>query len=137
MKKTLILENKLEQITLLEGFVEDACQAAKADPSMSFELNLALEEAVANVINYAYPQGELHTFQLTAELQDNELVFELSDSGAPFNPLADAKEPDITLSAEERPIGGLGIFLIKQLMNRVEYKRDNGCNILTLSKKLQ
>lgn len=136
MKKTLILENKLEQIAKLEGFVEDVCQDVEAPPTLSFELNLALEEAVANVINYAYPKDELHTLQLTAEQLGDQLVFEIIDSGKPFNPLTDAKEPDVTLSAEERPIGGLGIFLMRQLMHHLAYKRENGFNILTLSKKL-
>ena len=102
---------------------------------MVFNLNLVLEEAVSNVILYAYPEGETQEISLSVNLTDNNLVFLLTDSGKEFDP-TQAPDADVTLSAEERQIGGLGIFLIRQIMNTVEYQRIDGKNVLTLGKQL-
>ena len=104
-------------------------------PDVIFNLNLVLEEAVANVINYAYPKEEHESIYLSAKLQEGSIVFVLTDTGKEFDPTM-APEADITLSAEDRPIGGLGIFLIRQIMNEVKYERIEGKNVLTLGKKL-
>ena len=98
-------------------------------------MNLVLEEAVSNVILYAYPKGEQQEISLSANVSDNNLVFVLTDSGKEFDP-TQAPDADITLSAEERQIGGLGIFLIRQIMNQIEYQRIDGKNVLTLGKQL-
>lgn len=100
---------------------------------MSF--NLALEEAVVNVMTYAYApdaQGEL---TLEAIADQRVLTFILTDMGVPFDPTA-KEDADTTLGVEERPIGGLGIFLVRQLMDTVDYQRADGRNILTLTKQL-
>ena len=102
---------------------------------MIFNLNLILEEAVANIINYAYPKEKNEKIYLSARLQDGSIVLVLTDTGKEFDPTM-APEADVTLSADERQIGGLGIFLIRQIMNEVKYERIEGKNILTLAKKL-
>ena len=104
-------------------------------PDLIFYLNLVIEEAVVNVINYAYPKEEHQSIYLSANLHEDSIVFVLTDTGKEFDP-TQAPEADITLSAEERPIGGLGIFLIRQIMNEVKYQRIDGKNVLTLEKKL-
>jgi anti-sigma regulatory factor (Ser/Thr protein kinase) len=104
-------------------------------PELIFNLNLVLEEAVSNVILYAYPKEEHQEISLSAQKKDNSIIFVLTDSGKEFDPTL-APDADITLSAEERQIGGLGIFLIRQIMNTVEYQRINGQNVLTLAKQL-
>jgi sigma-B regulation protein RsbU (phosphoserine phosphatase) len=101
----------------------------------TMSLNLALEEAVVNVMNYAYPKGTVGTVTIDAEASDERLKFVITDQGAPFDPTA-KEDADITLSVEDRPIGGLGIFLVRQLMDSINYERVNGCNVLTLRKKL-
>ena len=98
-------------------------------------LNLALEEAVTNVVMYAYSEGTDGLVDITAETKGQVLTFVIKDSGKAFDP-TQKEEADITLSAEERPIGGLGIFLVMNLMDEVKYERENGYNILTMSKKL-
>ena len=100
-----------------------------------FNLNLVLEEAVSNVILYAYPQGEQQEIVLTAQTSDKSLIFVLTDSGKEFDP-TQVPDTDVTLSAEEREIGGLGIFLIRQIMDKVDYQRREGKNVLTLCKHL-
>ena len=96
---------------------------------------LAIEEAVVNVMEYAYPEGTKGTVNLVATIAEGLLSFVISDSGKPFDPTAKA-EVDTTLSAEERPIGGLGIHLVRQIMDDITYERRDNKNILTLRKKL-
>jgi sigma-B regulation protein RsbU (phosphoserine phosphatase) len=99
------------------------------------KMNLALEEAVVNVIDYAYPEGTQGDINIEAKANDLRLKFIITDSGTPFDPTAQ-KEMDTTLSAEERPIGGLGIHLVRQIMDSINYERVNDKNVLTLRKNL-
>jgi anti-sigma regulatory factor (Ser/Thr protein kinase) len=135
MEKSIILANDISEINKLSQFIDEIGEEFSLTPDIIFNLNLVLEEAVANVINYAYPKEEHQSIYLSAKLQDGSIVFVLTDTGKEFDPTM-APEADITLSAEDRPIGGLGIFLIRQIMNQVKYERIEGKNVLTLEKKL-
>ncbi len=135
MEKSLILANDITEISKLSAFIDEIGEEFSLTPDVVFNLNLVLEEAVVNVINYAYPKEEHQSIYLSAALHDDSIVFVLTDTGKEFDP-TQAPEADITLSAEERPIGGLGIFLIRQIMNEVKYQRIEGKNVLTLEKKL-
>lgn len=135
MEKSIILANDISEINKLSQFIDEIGEEFSLTPDIVFNLNLVLEEAVANVINYAYPKEEHQSIYLSAKLQDSSIVFVLTDTGKEFDPTM-APEADITLSAEDRPIGGLGIFLIRQIMNQVKYERIEGKNVLTLEKKL-
>lgn len=136
MEKKLILQNEVAEISKLAIFIEELSEEFGLSPELVFNLNLVLEEAVSNVILYAYPKEEHQTISLIARKKDNQLIFVLTDSGKEFDP-TQAPDADITLSAEDRPIGGLGIFLIRQIMNTVEYQRIEGKNVLTLGKELE
>lgn len=131
----LSLHNDVQQILLLEGFMERVAGAAGLDPATTMSLNLALEEAVTNVIMYAYPKGKEGPVDIDAVVDGGELCFVLSDSGTPFDPTA-APEADISLGVEERPIGGLGIFLVRKIMDRVTYQYTGGRNTLKMLKKI-
>ena len=135
MEKILVLKNEISEINRLAMFIEELGEELNLAPDLVFNLNLVLEEAVSNVILYAYPKEEHQEIHLTAKKSDKNLIFVLTDSGKEFDP-TQAPDADITLSAEERPIGGLGIFLIRQIMNKVEYQRIDGKNVLTLGKQL-
>lgn len=135
MEKSIILANDISEINKLSQFIDEIGEEFSLTPDIIFNLNLVLEEAVVNVINYAYPKEEHQSIFLSAKLQDGSIVFVLTDTGKEFDPTM-APEADITLSAEDRPIGGLGIFLIRQIMNQVKYERIEGKNVLTLEKKL-
>ena len=135
MEKTIILANDISEISKLAQFVDEVGEEFSLTPDIVFNLNLVLEEAVVNVINYAYPKEDHQNIYLSAQLHDGSIVFVLTDTGKEFDPTA-APEADITLSAEDRPIGGLGIFLIRQIMNEVKYERIEGKNVLTMGKKL-
>lgn len=136
MEKILILQNEIAEISKLALFMDELGEEIGLSPELVFNLNLVLEEAISNVILYAYPEGEHQTIALTAQKDDNRLIFVITDSGKEFDP-TQAPDADITLSAEDRPIGGLGIFLIRQIMNKVEYRRIEGKNVLTLGKELE
>ena len=135
MEKSIILANDIAEISKLAQFVDEVGEEFSLAPDVVFNLNLVLEEAVVNVINYAYPKEEHQSIYLSATLHEGSIVFVLTDTGKEFDPTA-APEADITLSAEDRPIGGLGIFLIRQIMNEVKYQRIEGKNVLTMGKKL-
>ena len=133
--RNLTLSNNVSDIPLLSSFVEQVCAALDIDDYTATQINLAMEEAVVNIVNYAYPVGTRGTIHIEAQANDERLRFTITDSGKPFDPTA-RKEVDTTLSAEERPIGGLGIHLIRQIMDSMNYERLDGKNILTLRKKL-
>lgn len=135
-KDTLLLVNKLDEVEKLPSFLDTFCQETGIDQALIFNLNLALEEALVNVINYAYPDdGTEYPITLQVQSDASRIVFTLRDQGTPFDPTG-KEDADITLTAEERPIGGLGIFLVKQLMDEVTYTYSEGQNILSMVKNL-
>jgi len=134
-KKRLILQHNVQQVTQLASFVSEVCEAVGLDMATTMKINLAIEEAVVNVMNYAYPAGTVGNVTIEVKSNGSEVSFIIIDSGTPFDPTA-KPEVDITLSAEDRSIGGLGIHLIRQIMDHINYERTNGHNILTLIKKL-
>ena len=134
--KKLTLPNDVNAVPQLAAFIEEVAESHGADPSATMNINLALEEAVVNVMNYAYPEGTYGEIGITASFCDNTLIFTISDTGTPFDPTK-ISDPDTSLSAEERPIGGLGIHLVRQLMDEVAYCYENNHNILTLKKKIK
>ncbi len=127
----LSLRNRLDDMQQLHPFVCKVAEAWGIDDQKCFQLNLALEEAVANVVKYSYPQGSEGAIDLTAQRMDNTITFTLTDSGNPFDPTASGPV-DTSLGIEDRPIGGLGIHLIKQMMDDVSYQYAGNKNILTL-----
>jgi anti-sigma regulatory factor (Ser/Thr protein kinase) len=135
MEKKLVIKNDISEISKLATFIGELSEELDLTPELNFNLNLVLEEAVSNVILYAYGKEEQKDISLVAYLSDNNLVFVLTDSGMEFDPTK-VPDADVTLSAEEREIGGLGIYLIRQIMNTVEYQRIDGKNVLTMRKEL-
>lgn len=134
-RKSIVLNNDIQEVPLLAAFIEEVCEEAGTDAVTTMQMNLAMEEAVVNVMNYAYPKGEKGEIDIEATTENERLTFVITDSGTPFDPTA-KEDADTTLSAEERPIGGLGIFLVKQLMDSVGYERKEGKNVLTMRKSV-
>ena len=102
---------------------------------VAFNINLALEEAVTNIINYAYPEGTEGDIELSFSLTGRTLYFTLSDGGKPFDPTS-VPPADISAQAADRPIGGLGIHLVRKIMDHVNYFRKDGKNILKMTKNI-
>lgn len=133
--RTLTLQNEVDQLSQLAPFVWAFAEEAQLDEQPAMQLDLALDEAVTNVVLYAYPKGTEGEVTVAAKREGDTLEVVLTDCGTPFDPTAQ-EDPDLTLSADERPIGGLGIFLVRQMMDTVRYERKDGKNILTLRKNL-
>ena len=133
MTHRLVLYDNLSEIDRLTEFMDGITEELGLECADGFNLHLALEEACSNIIRYAYPGETGKTFCLDVEADSEKVVFTLTDSGIPFNPLENAPEVDVTLSAEDREIGGLGIFLIKNVMSAVEYQRRGKENVLTMT----
>ncbi len=132
---SLSIRNRLDETASLPSFLHSIQENLSLADTLTDTLNLAIEEALVNVIQYAYPPGEEGEVRLIAhwDARSRTLTFTLEDNGRPFDPTAVA-DADTTLAVEDRPIGGLGIFLTRQLMDNVVYSRCNGRNRLTLSK---
>jgi anti-sigma regulatory factor (Ser/Thr protein kinase) len=97
-------------------------------------INIAVEEIFVNIAHYAYPSGD-GDIAVSVCIDQNRLTIEFRDSGTPYDPLAKT-DPDTTLSADDREIGGLGIFMVKKLMDDVSYRYEDGKNILTIHKDI-
>ena len=132
--KCLTLKNEIEELNKLPEFVEAVCEDAGVDTGLIVSLNLALEEAVTNVVLYAYQNGEGFV-DIDAVYNKKCLKFVITDTGIAFDPTK-KEAVDITLGVEERSIGGLGIHLVRQIMDSVNYERVDGKNVLTLRKIL-
>lgn len=128
--------NQRSELEKLFSLIQELKEELTLSEEQVFSLNLAMEEALTNVIDYAYPSSE-GSIELTACLQGDNLVFSIADQGIAFNPLTEAPEADIVSDAENRQIGGLGVFLFCQLMDSVNYVRQDETNILQLIKKIK
>ena len=131
----MMFHNDIKQVSQLEGWLETVSRELECPESLIPSLNLALEEAVTNVILYAYPKGIYGPVELDALREGNSLKFVLSDSGKPFDPTA-RPDADINASLEDRQIGGLGIHLVRSIMDAVSYEYRDGRNILTMTKNI-
>lgn len=135
LDETLIMQNNVREIGRLGPFISEFAEKVGIEASLTRKLRLAVEEALVNVIDYAYPIGTEGNVTLRAMYDGHTLKMMIIDSGIPFDPTAKEKA-DTSLSAEDRQIGGLGILLVRELMDTINYERDNGQNILTLIKKI-
>jgi len=134
--REVTLPNDTAALPCLADTVTEFCAAHHLDARCSHDLNLALEEAVSNVMLYAYTDHAPHTILVRLTLDDTAVRVAIEDDGVAFNPL-DAPAPDLDVPIEQRQIGGLGIFFVQELMDEVTYARRDGKNILQLVKKTQ
>ena len=127
---------KTEALADVLGFVEETLESLDCSMKIQTAVCVAIEEVFVNVAHYAYPNAEGDmTLHIGFDEQSREVTFRMADKGVPFDPL-DKPDPDITLSAEEREIGGLGIFITKKTMDTVRYAYENDENVLTMIKKI-
>lgn len=134
LSESITLRNDPREVTRLSSFVKEVAERLELNSQIAGNVRLAVEEAVVNVMDYAYPSGVEGDVTIEAHSDGELLKFVISDAGAAFDPTKAARV-DTSLSAEERPIGGLGIHLVRQLMDSINYERIAGRNILTLRKK--
>jgi sigma-B regulation protein RsbU (phosphoserine phosphatase) len=136
MRKSIALTNDIQQVPRLNDFVKEVCETVEMSHEDTLKMKVAIEEAVVNVMKYAYPAGTTGDVTVEAASNDVRLKFTIIDSGKPFDPTVQA-DVDTTLSAKDRRIGGLGIHIIRQYMDSINYERMDNLNVLTLRKKLQ
>ena len=136
LTETLTLTNDLKEVKRLSAFVKQAMAKLDIGSPLDKELRLAVEETVVNVIEYAYPKDSEGTVEVRLMSDGDTVMVRIADSGMFFDPTA-IDDDNTTLPAEEREIGGLGILLVRKIMDSVNYKREYGMNILTLIKKLK
>ena len=134
LHESLMLTNKVSEISKLNAFVTSAMTKLALESSLVSKIKLAVEEAVTNCIEYAYPAGTIGDVNVDIEADDSKIRFIITDTGFDFDPTKVSKV-DTTLSVDERPIGGLGIFLVRNLMDSINYERSNGRNILRIEKR--
>ena len=136
MKKELRLKNQVGELERVNRFIEEIGNELGLSMELRMNMNLVMEEMVSNVIVYAYPKDVEGEIELEAEYDGNELCFVLSDSGKEFDPTQkEDANPDI--NPTEREIGGMGIYIVKNIMNEVSYQRLEGKNLLTMRKNIR
>jgi len=134
-EETIILTNQITQLDILAGALEAISEKWEISPAITMNLNLVLEELVTNIVFYGYTDTDEHTIRIHLSLENSILTVTLTDDAIAFNPLL-AAEPDINQALEERAIGGLGIHLVRKIMDDVHYERVADKNILTLKKSI-
>ena len=136
LSETLTLKNDVHEVTKLSSFEKALFEKIGLEDALASKMRLAVEEAVVNVMEYAYPIGEEGEIEICMTTDGECLTVVVTDAGTPFDPTL-KEGVDISLSAEERQIGGLGIHLLRALMDDVHYEYLNGRNTLTLTKRLK
>lgn len=134
--KEQTLAATIENIPRATAFIIEQLKACGCGKREQMHIDMAIDEILTNIVSYAYPGG---TGEMTVRYEfdpsDRMVSITFSDSGIPFDPLQ-KPDPDITLPAEQRRIGGLGIFMVKSMMHAMKYRRENGKNILTIHKRI-
>ena len=139
-RQTIVISNKIEELHQVRLFIEEVGAQVSLTSDVILKLNLAMEEALSNIILYSFDKQQKEQqmeqqIEISVTCTGNEVIITLIDNGCPFNPTL-KEAPDLHLSAAERSIGGLGIHIIQQIMDKVDYQRVNNQNILTMTKKI-
>lgn len=136
MKKEIKIKNQVGELEKVNAFIEEIGDELQLDMELLMNLNLVMEEMVSNVIFYAYPEGKTADIELSAECSGHTLTFVLSDKGREFDPTM-KEDIDTSTDPADRELGGLGIYIVKNIMNEVTYQRLEGKNLLTMKKDLE
>lgn len=129
------IKSELAEIAALAGQVEEFGANNNIEQCYIFNINLSLDELITNTISYGYDDNKEHEIIIDMCLAESEIVVRVQDDGKPFNPL-DMPDPDLGRELDQRPAGGLGIYLVRTMMDQVEYERRGNQNIITLRKRL-
>ena len=135
--KEMTIAATVENIGVVTDFVNEQLEALDCPMKAQMQIDIAIDELFGNIAHYAY-NPDVGEATVRVEVIDEPLsvVITFIDGGVPYDPLA-AADPEITLSAEERAIGGLGIFMVRKSMDEITYRYENGSNILSIRKNLR
>jgi anti-sigma regulatory factor (Ser/Thr protein kinase) len=134
--KYFSVENQIREIPILAEKIEELAEQWNLPDQLTMNINLVVEEALSNIIFYAFSDSKTHKIRVSFSLRYDLLTIMITDNGVAFDPTL-RQQPDISLSAVDRPVGGLGIFLISKIMDTVHYARKNNRNKLILKKKIR
>lgn len=134
-RATIILQSRLTELERLAAFVDQFGERNGVGARDLFAIKLALDEVVTNVIRYAHDDAGDHEIVVRLGREGDEMAAEVEDEGRPFDPLQ-VSAPDLAAPLEERPVGGLGIHLARQMTHRLEYRRQGDHNVLTMRRTL-
>ena len=132
--KNLRIEATSENLDTVNAFIEKELEALECSPKKSMEILVSIEEIYINIVHYAY-DGNTGFADITFDYNNGCVIITFTDEGMEFDPLK-KEDPDITVPIRKRPIGGLGIFMVKKTMDSVDYKRIGGKNVLTIRKNI-
>lgn len=136
MKREITLPATVENIETVTDFVNEYLDEFGCSVKVQMQIAIVIDEVFSNIVHYAYaPSTGDVIVSMDINKESDSIVLSFVDRGIAYNPLR-KEDPDVTLSAEERQIGGMGIFMVKKLMDDVTYEYVDGCNILTVYKKL-
>jgi len=133
--KNLTIENKISSLNEIASFVEQFGAENNLLQKDIFELNLILDELITNTINYGYSDSEIHTIEISIEIESGSFLIKIIDDGKEFNPI-ERENADINVELADRKIGGLGIYLVKQKIDNITYQRISNKNVLNIVKKV-
>lgn len=133
--KHFVIENQIGELTAMAEKIKQLAREWELPQALAVNIDLVIEEALSNIIFYAFTDNTKHQIHVSISLNQQMLTIKITDDGIAFNPLSE-KQPDISLPAEQRPVGGLGIFLISQIMDKMHYTRYKNQNVLTLNKSI-
>lgn len=134
-KKKIIIENNIDELHTINKELEKLKDKWNIGTKQFFNINLVIEEIITNIIMYAFKDHKKHLIDIELFKEEKSIKVKICDEGMPFNPLKKETSDEINKTSEERKIGGLGIHFAKNLMEKIEYKRENNKNILTLIKE--
>ena len=131
----LVLGNELAELERLAAAVDDFVDRNHLPPGIAFKLNLCFDELITNTVSYGYGDAKHARHDILVRLASDgcQIKAEVEDDSAPYNPFVEAPQPDLGNDIDERRVGGLGVFLVKEMMDHVAYRRDGNRNVVELT----
>ncbi len=133
ISKQLVLKNAISEVRVLSNTVKEFSEENSLSGEVTQDIHLALEEIFSNIVFYGFHDQDEHQIVISLSLRNNTLVLEIKDDGIPFNPL-ESKMPDLDIPIEERKTGDMGIHIVRELVDEIEYFRKQNKNILVIKK---
>ena len=131
---SLRVETRLDELARIHGAIEELAESEDWPPDLLFQITLVLEELGTNIVNYGHDDGEAHEIEIELTSNPCSLTIDITDDGRPFDPLTDTPAPDLDSALESRRVGGLGVHLVREMMDEAHYRREADRNRLTLVK---
>jgi anti-sigma regulatory factor (Ser/Thr protein kinase) len=136
MEEKITIQGRLSEIKHVEAFFEQLTEKHNIPADTRFKIDMVMDEILTNIISYGYKDKKEHYINIYVNIENNTLKIVVEDDAVAFNPLL-ASPPDLTIPLEERPIGGLGIYLVKTNVDTIDYAREHGHNILSMTMSIK